>query len=123
MMIKTLCAIALAGAAGTLCRYGVTLLPWTGKYPCGTLCVNLAGALLAGFCYGFLNARCPEHAKYFPILFVGFFGAFTTFSTFMLDTAKLLDSSGGLAFLNLAVQNVFGLALAAGGMVLGRHLG
>lgn len=116
-------AIILAGAVGTLCRYGIMQIPWGAKFPYGTLAVNLLGAFLAGLCYILLKSRCPDYAQYSPVLFIGFFGAFTTFSTFMLDTAKYLEAGHcGLAFLNLVLQNGLGLACAFLGILLAKKL-
>ncbi|MGN0877995.1 MAG: fluoride efflux transporter FluC [Oligosphaeraceae bacterium] len=121
--MKLLLAVACAGALGTLCRYGVTLLPWTIRFPCATLFVNLLGALLAGFLYAWLNARFPDYARCLPVLFIGFFGAFTTFSTLMLDVAKMLDAGQvGLAMLDLLAQTTLGLVCAWGGMLIGKQL-
>lgn len=121
--MKQFLALALAGMAGTLCRYGVTLLPWPKGFAYGTLAVNLAGAFLAGFCFCWLHGKYPQYAEWFPVLFVGFFGAFTTFSTFMLDSAKYLDAGHwGLFMLNLCLQNGLGLAMALSGMLLARRM-
>lgn len=121
--MKQILAILLAGMFGTLCRYGVTQLPWPRGYSYGTLAVNLLGAFLAGFCLPWLNTRFPQHAAWFPVLFVGFFGAFTTFSAIMLDSVRFLNAGNyGLFSLNLMLQNGFGLLCAIGGIMLSRRM-
>ena len=118
-MMKQILALMLAGMAGTLCRYGITLLPWPKGFACGTLAVNLLGAFLAGFCYIWLNGKFPQHSAWFPVLFVGFFGAFTTFSTFMLDSAKYLTAGNyGLFTANILLQNILGIGCVLGGIAL-----
>jgi len=121
--MKYFLSILVAGCVGTLCRYGITRLPMEGKFPYSTFAVNLFGSFLAGFCYIFLKTRYQEYAHYFPALFIGFFGAFTTFSTFMLDTAKYLESGHcGMAFLNIVLQNALGLLCVWCGMLVGKQM-
>lgn len=121
--MRQLIALAVAGMAGTLCRYGITQIPWPKDFAYGTLAVNLMGAFLAGFCFIWLNGKYPQYASWFPVLFIGFFGAFTTFSTFMLDSAKYLTAGNyGLFALNLCLQNSLGLACALAGIILARKL-
>lgn len=126
--MKTLLALLLAGALGTLCRYGLTLLtlPWRGGqnvlgFPCTTILVNAIGCLLAGFCFTWLTMRFPESKGLYLIVMVGFFGAFTTFSSFILDAAFLLKMDQMVYFLIYCfVQMLLGLAMMFTGFVIGR---
>ena len=82
------------GMAGTLARYGLQGLVQqrTGAtFPYGTLVVNLIGCLLLGGIaqYGLTHLTIPQEWRIG--LTVGFFGAFTTFSTFSWETVRLLE--------------------------------
>ncbi len=124
-MIKLLW-IALAGALGTLARYGLgglmhRLLPW--PFPWGTLTVNLVGSFLFGLVWAVAVERTMISADLRIIVLAGFMGAFTTFSTFMFETGELLRNSQWLlAVGNLALQNVVGLAAVLAGWALARAL-
>lgn len=55
------------------------------------------------------------------VLLIGFLGAFTTFSSFVFETAELFrDTQWQMAILNLVGQNVLGLVLFFLGLFLGR---
>lgn len=92
---------------GAVCRYVLSLLPVNEKFPCSTLLVNLAGAVLIGFLAG-CAGRIPRLASELRLLLqTGFCGGFTTFSTFSLETISLLQAGrylagGGYAALSLA---------------------
>jgi CrcB protein len=122
MWIK-LTAIAVAGATGTLARYGLSLgaQRWAGgEFPWGTLAVNLAGSLLAGIFWALAENRIAITGEIRAIVLVGFMGGFTTFSAFMLETSALLrDAQWGWAAGNLLLQNGGGLVC----FFLGRALG
>lgn len=107
--------IGLAGFAGTLCRYGLSrglahIMP--ANFPWPTLAVNITGCLLAGFLWGLLSRLMPASPNLRLVLLVGFLGAFTTFSTMMLDSYLLLISPKGLAYLllNLLLNSSLGLS-------------
>ncbi|NNM54598.1 MAG: fluoride efflux transporter CrcB [Spirochaetales bacterium] len=113
--------ILVGGAVGSLARY--LLSRWvnvtTGSsFPWGTLVVNLLGALIIGFLTG-LFERWVISPQVRLLIFVGFLGGFTTFSTFGLETFNLFKQSEFLlAFSNFALTNVLGLAFVAGGYAL-----
>ena len=82
-----LMAVALGGALGALGRYGVNGLvyPVMGdRFPLGTLVVNVAGSMIMGVLYVLIIEKAALPAELRNLLMVGFLGAFTTFSTFLL---------------------------------------
>ena len=89
--------IALAGALGTLARYGAALLARkiTTEWPLGTLVVNVLGCfVLALLSEAVLRgARVSEDARL--AIGVGFCGGLTTYSTFNQDALLLFRSTGG----------------------------
>ncbi len=92
--------IAVGGAAGALCRYG--LVNWInsfahsktqwGSFPLGTLTVNVIGSFLIGIMYVLIAERMTLHPDWRNVAIIGFLGAFTTFSTFSLETITLLEN-------------------------------
>ena len=113
--------VALGGALGAMSRYATALLAvrWFGpKYPLGTFAANMIGCLVMGVAFGLSQQKVVlhnEHAKLF--LMVGFLGAFTTFSSFALDSVLLMRQQSLTAMLlNLGAQNVLGLLLVLVGV-------
>ena len=89
----------------------------------GTIAVNILGSFLFGLVWALAQERSIISAEARIIVLAGFMGAFTTFSTFMFETGELLrDSQWALAFGNLALQNVVGLAAVFAGWVVARVL-
>lgn len=118
--------IALAGAVGTTCRFGIMGLvrAATGKtFLWGTLTANMLGCFLAGLVWALAEDSLHISDETRTIILVGFMGALTTFSAYVLDSTHLLrDTQYIYAFGNLALQNTLGLALLFGGIFLGRAL-
>ncbi|MGE4552586.1 MAG: fluoride efflux transporter CrcB [Desulfovibrionaceae bacterium] len=115
--------LMLGGAAGTLGRYWLSGLAQrlSTTFPMGTFAVNLTGCLCFGLVWGVFENRMavPPGARLF--LLTGFMGAFTTFSTYMFESAELLRTGQVLLMLvNVAGQSLAGIALVLGGMALGR---
>jgi CrcB protein len=123
-MLKQAVGLALAGAAGTLCRVGLSAVvaQWLPRSPFwGTTAVNVLGS----FFYGLVWALGVQHRwispELRPILLAGFMGAFTTFSTYLFDTVQLSEISGLRAALtHFALQNLMALACLLAGLALGR---
>lgn len=119
-------AIAAGGAAGAVLRYwtstGVHRLAGAG-FPYGTLAVNLIGSLLIGLLYVLLVERLALSAEWRAALLVGVLGAFTTFSTFSIETLNLLEQGEQLkAALNVTLSVVLCLGAAWLGVNMGRQL-
>jgi CrcB protein len=116
--------LAVAGAIGTLCRYGLGGLvqKYCGdRFPWGTLVVNASGCLLFGIVWGLAESRLVIGSETRVILLTGFMGAFTTFSTFAFETGELLrDSQWLLATGNLVGQNMLGLVCVFLGLAVSR---
>ncbi len=114
--------IALAGLAGTLIRYwlaGFVSRQYGETFPWSTLIVNLIGSFLAGALYHLAEERLLISPALRTIIMIGLLGGFTTFSSYGLQTFTLLrDGQIGLATLNVAVSNVFGLLMVWMGYVV-----
>ncbi|CAA0118956.1 Putative fluoride ion transporter CrcB [Halioglobus japonicus] len=92
--MKYVLFIALGGATGAVSRYLLaTWLHslWEGRFPIGTLAVNVLGSFTIGVVYVLLVEKQFMHANWQGVLMVGFLGAFTTFSTFSLETITLFE--------------------------------
>jgi CrcB protein len=116
-------AVAVGGAAGALVRYGVaTALPvHPGRFPWSTFIVNVSGSLAVGVLLVLLTERFPRARLARPLLATGFFGAYTTFSTYAVDTDNLLRGHDlWLAVAYLAGSLVAGLAAVVAGVALAR---
>jgi CrcB protein len=122
MSATTLLLVGAVGGLGALSRFlvdgGVSARSGI-DLPVGTLAVNLSGAFLLGLVSGALAAGTTR-----TILGVGFIGAYTTFSTWMLESHRLAEEGQGrVAALNLALSLVLGLAVAWLGLKLGATIG
>ena len=119
-------AIAGAGALGALLRFWMS--GWVyglfGRdFPYGTLAVNVVGSLVMGVSFVLLVERLGSAPEWRALVMIGFLGAFTTFSTFSLETVQLLEGGEvGRALLNVLVSVVLCLGAAWLGIVAGRQL-
>ncbi|MBP7721416.1 MAG: fluoride efflux transporter CrcB [Alphaproteobacteria bacterium] len=124
--MKTILAIALGGALGSVLRYGTYI--GAGKmlgmnFPWGTLIVNIVGSFLIGALTGMFASvwQPPEEMKLF--LITGFLGGFTTFSAFSLDFANLW--SGGsttMAVVYVVVSVTVSIAALFAGLLAMRFI-
>jgi CrcB protein len=125
--MNQLIAIAIGGACGAVVRFLVSsgLYQWLGRgFPYGTLVVNVVGSFLIGLLTEALfMQRVTISLEYRAAILVGFIGAFTTFSTFALETIYLLEQ-GSLtkAVLNIAVSVLGCLFAVWVGLLCGRSL-
>jgi CrcB protein len=123
--VRTILAVALAGALGALLRWGLgsaigERLP---SFPWATMAINVTGSFLLGLLFVVLTERTIASPTTRLALTTGLMGAYTTFSTFSLETFRLMeDGSYGAAGLNVAGNLVLGLLGVALGVTLGRAL-
>ncbi len=124
-MVRVL-AIAGGGALGAVLRYwvssGTHALLGRG-FPYGTLVVNVLGSFAIGFLFVFFLERMTLSGEWRAGILVGVLGAFTTFSTFSIETLNLLEEGAHLkASLNVALSVALCLAGAWFGLLLGRTI-
>ena len=110
---------------GAAARYGVSAA--TGSTPDGfpwaTFWTNVSGSLLLGLLLAFLLSRFPPSRYLRPFLATGVLGAYTTYSTFAVETDLLIRAGkAGTAFGYAAASLVAGTAAAAVGIMLVRRL-
>jgi CrcB protein len=128
-VLDRLLPLLLVGAGGFLganARY--LTARWMGqlvdaRFPLGTFVVNVAGSFLLGLLGGLLAERLVPHSDAVRLaLGVGFLGAFTTFSTFELESHALLEDGAWLtAVLNITLSVLLGLVAVRIGLVAARN--
>lgn len=104
--------VIVGGAAGSLARYlvGTVIMNRVGgRFPWGTVFINITGSFLMGLLMTLLTGRLSPHPNVRLLLVVGFLGGYTTFSSFEWETFGLV--SGGARWL--------GLLNAVGSVVIG----
>jgi len=105
--MRHLLAIAAGGAAGASLRWllaGAVQRATGGSFPWGTFAVNALGSFLLGFLFVYLIERSTVGELWRLAITIGFLGAFTTFSTYSLESVRLMQQ-GVFA---LAAANVLG---------------
>jgi CrcB protein len=117
--------IAIFGAVGTLLRYGIQGLVQVGTastFPWGTLLINLTGCFLLGLIGQITLNRMMISPDWRVAITVGFFGGYTTFSSFGWETAKMLEGGEWLPATGyVAASVVIGLLLSVAGIRLANY--
>jgi fluoride exporter len=118
--------ITLGAALGANARYMIGL--WAGgrfgaDFPYGTLIVNVSGSFLLGLVLTLGLGRLGLSPETLLLVAVGFFGSFTTFSSYAFETLNLSRSAGlWPAFMNIAANNLLGLLAVFLGVAAARWL-
>lgn len=118
-------AVAGGGAFGAVLRYylgGSVLARAAAPFPTVTFVINITGSFIIGFFLTLVTERVYVNPNVRLAVAVGFVGAYTTFSTFEYDTARLVESRDYLyAFLNVVLSFVVGFAAVWAGIVAARR--
>ncbi len=116
--------IGIGGFAGAVTRYlidGAIAERTTSSFPFGTLAVNLTGSFLLGLLFALSAERAILPAEIRGPVLIGFIGAYTTFSTYMLESWRLIEGGAvGMAMLNLVGSVAIGMVAVVLGLTLGR---
>jgi CrcB protein len=117
--------VALGGAIGAVLRYVVSLLAiqWAGAgFPWGTLAVNLMGSFVIGFLWQWFD-RLPVEPNVRTFVIIGVLGAFTTFSSYTLDSLRLWQAGKvWLGLVNVVGSNALGLTAVTLGYLSAKQL-
>ncbi len=115
--------LVVGGAAGTLARYFLSTFIYGifgPSFPYGTMVVNLLGCFIIGILVSFSENKFILGSNAKILLMIGFCGAFTTFSTFILETSNLIkDGESMRAFLNVILSVIVGFIVFRVGILIG----
>ncbi len=112
-------AVALGAAAGGVLRWalGLATATWGGAWPWGTLAANALAALGIGFLAAYFWAHIELSPLWRLLLVTGFLGGLSTFSSFSLEGAQLLQNANYSGFAShFLLHNLGSLALVFVGM-------
>jgi fluoride exporter len=117
--METLLIIGAGGFIGANLRYLVSI--WAAQrfgatFPWGTMIINFTGSLLLALFVAWLTTRTTLDPRLRLLVAVGFFGAYTTYSTFAVESVTLFQTGNWLG----ALSNIFGTTLVC---ILGALVG
>ena len=114
--------VMLGGGLGSLARYvlGAAIMNrFGGKFPLGTLVINVTGSFAIGVLMTLLTERFQPHPYWRLVLVIGFLGGYTTFSSFEYESLQAIREGGSvLGLLNMIGSVVLGFAAVWAGVVL-----
>lgn len=114
-MIKNIILVGLGGALGSVVRYLISVLVYSGKtqlFPWSTLLINFMGCLLLGLLLGYFQKNDNQYQELKLLLAIGVCGGMTTFSTFSAETLNLMQSG------NLLAAGLYAISSFVGGVLL-----
>jgi CrcB protein len=117
--------VVIGGGTGALARYVAASAIMTrlgGKFPLGTLVINVTGSFLIGFLMTILTERFKLDPNWRLLLVVGFLGGYTTFSSFEWETySSVRDGGLWTGMLNVVSSVMLGYVAVTLGSVLARR--
>jgi len=123
--LPVLAAVAAGGVLGALARYGVSSA-WPhepGGFPWATFGINVSGCLAIGVLLVMITELRSTHRLTRPFLGTGVLGGYTTFSTYAVETERLLSDHPVTALVYLVGTAAAALVAVQAGVVLTRALG
>lgn len=124
-MIRAL-YVGIGGFFGAIARYLID--GWISNsvltpFPVSTFVINVTGSFALGLFMTLATERFAIDSNLRPLIAIGFIGAYTTFSTFGLETVRLIeDGSRALALANVALSVGVGIVAVFAGILVGRIL-
>jgi CrcB protein len=119
--------VGVGGFLGAITRFwlgGIISDRWGTRFPYGTFVINISGSFLIGFIITLLAERTHWSPVWRYVIPIGFIGAYTTFSTFELETLQSLrDGEMFFACLNVVLSVVLGFIAVWLGAITGRAIG
>jgi CrcB protein len=117
--------VLVGGGTGALARYlaGSAIMSRVGgRFPLGTLFINVSGSFFIGLLMTLFTERFQPHPNWRLLLVVGFLGGYTTFSSFEWETYSAVREGGRwVGFLNVAASVILGYAAVWLGSLLARR--
>mgnify|MGYP001311247838 FL=1 len=107
MDLRLLALVAAGGAIGAAARYALQQSIPSDTLPLGTMTANLLGSLILGILLGAVAAGVEVSEETILLFGTGILGAFTTMSTFAVDTIRLADTSTSNTF-TMFIITIFG---------------
>lgn len=118
--------ISIGAALGANTRFWLAewaARKWGTAFPYGTFLVNITGSLLLGFFLAIATERFLIDPRWRLLFAVGFFGGYTTFSTFSFESYNLfVRGQWGLGLLNVFGSTLLGVGAALLGVYLGKSI-
>ena len=118
--------VGVGGFFGAIARYFVDrrVTQWTGgAFPWGTFVINVTGSFVLGVLFALIVERAALSSQFRAPLMIGFVGAYTTFSTLMLESWRLVeDGAWQAAVVNLGGSVVLGMVAVIVGVMVGRAI-
>jgi len=115
-------AVALGSSLGGMLRFGISrVFTWT-AFPVGTLLINISGSFFLGWFLTVVGNRIIVSDYTRLGIAVGFVGAYTTFSTYMFESDRLMQDGLGFRATSYVLGSVLlGLIAVRFGVMLGQR--